>query len=186
MGYLFDPDRLHAIARKAVGLSHADMVHTVCDELSRAYPGHISSAEGWIFSVVAGATGVMKILHDSLSEYVLIFGTPVGTEGFSGRYRMDIYDFQLAGEMWTYTEDRVGERQVTRAGDKAVLRRSQVKSFRIVEDGWMLEYGRGLVPLALPLALGDAVFSCMDGTTIARTLWVYGKLAVRELLKGKI
>ena len=186
MGYLFDPERLHAIARKAVGLSHADMVQTVCDELSRAYPGHISSTEGWIFSVVAGSTGVMKILHASLSEYVLIFGTPVGTEGFSGRYRMDIYDFQLAGEMWTYTEDRVGERQVTRPGECAVLARGRVKAFRIVEDGWMLEYGRGLVPLALPIALGDAVFSCMDGTTIVRTVWTYARMTVRELLMGKV
>jgi hypothetical protein len=42
------------------------------------------------------------------------------------------------------------------------------------------------VPLALPLTLGDSVFSCMDTTTIARTLWVYGKLTTRELLKGKI
>jgi C-8 sterol isomerase len=61
-----------------------------------------------------------------------------------------------------------------------------VKGFRALEGSWMLEYGRGLVPMALPLALGDSVFSCLDGTTIARTLWVYGKLTTRELLKGKI
>jgi hypothetical protein len=186
MGYLFDPERLRDIARKAIGLSHAEMVQVLCDELRRAYPGHISGDEGWIFSITAGATGVMKILHASLSEYVLIFGTPVGTEGFSGRYRMDIHDFQLAGEMWTYTEDRVGERVVTRAGDSTLLPRGRAKAFRLLEDGWMLEYGRGLVPMALPLALGDSVFSCMDATTIARTLWVYGKLTTRELLKGKI
>src|SRR5437899_317447 len=110
MRYLLEPDRLHDIARKAVGRSHAEMVQVVGNELSLAYPGHVSTTEDWIFNVTAGATGVMKVFHASLSEYVILFGTPVGTEGFSGRYRMDIYDFQIAGETWTYMEDRVGER----------------------------------------------------------------------------
>ena len=186
MAYLFEPDRLHDIARKAVGLPHDDMVRLVGEELSRAYPGHVSTAEGWIFNVTAGATGVMKLFHASLSEYVILFGTPIGTEGFSGRYRLDIHDFQIAGETWTYPEDRVGERVVSRPGDHMLLARGRVTGFRALEGSWMLEYGRGLVPMALPLALGDSIFSCLDGTTIARTLWVYGKLTTRELLKGKI
>ena len=186
MAHLFEPDRLHDIARKAVGLPHDDMVRQVGEELGRAYPGHVSTTEGWIFNVTAGATGVMKLFHASLSEYVILFGTPIGTEGFSGRYRMDIHDFQISGETWTYSEDHVGERIVSRPGDRTLLPRGRVKGFRALEDSWMLEYGRGLVPMALPLALGDSVFSCQDGTTIARTLWVYGKLTTRELLKGKI
>ena len=127
----------------------------------------------------------MTILHGSLSEYVLIFGTSIGTEGFSGRYRLDIYDFMLAGEMWTYTEDKFRERVVTRPGEMAVLRRKQVKGFKLPEGGWMLEYGRGPVPTALPFALSGAVTS-LDARTIAKTMWLYGRLVVKELVHGKI
>ena len=74
------------------------------DESTQAYPAHIDSSprRRWLFSLTSVATGVMTMLHASFSEYLIIFGTPVGTEGFSGRYRMDIHDFVLAGEIWTY------------------------------------------------------------------------------------
>jgi len=186
MGYLFDPDKLRDIAHQAVGMPHKQMVQTIIDKLAEAYPGHIETKQRWIFSLTAGATGVMTILHASLSEYVLIFGTPIGTEGFSGRYHFTIYDFVLAGDLWTYLLDEPGERVLNRPGDTAVLKRRQVKGWRMPEAGWVLEYARGAIPTALPLALSDVVFSAMDFPTLFETFWIYGKLTTRELLKGKI
>jgi C-8 sterol isomerase len=162
------------------------MMEQVIADLVKAYPGHIETRQNWFFSMAAGAVGIMTVLHGSLSEYLLVFGTPVGTEGFSGRYHLEIYDFLLAGEMWTYTEESFRERVVTRPGEMAHLRRRQVKAFRLREDTWMLEYGRGWVPTALPVALGDAVFSALDVRTIVKTLSVYGRLVVRELIRGKV
>jgi ERG2 and Sigma1 receptor like protein len=186
MGYLFAPQTLHEIAKRRAGLPHEEMVALIIEDLARAYPRHIETRQDWFFSLAGGATGIMTVLHGSLSEYLLLFGSPVGTEGFSGRYWLDIYDFVLSGEMWTYTEEQFRERVATRPGEMAQLRRRQVKGFRIREDTWMLEYGRGLVPTALPVALGDAVFSAMDFRTVFKTLWVYGQLVVRELVRGKI
>ena len=192
MSYLFDVQTLHDIAKHRAGLPHEEMPSLVIEDLARAYPGHIEIRQNWVFSLAAGAVGIMTLLHGSLSEYVLLFGSPVGTEGFSGRYRLDIYDFLLSGEMWTYTESDFTERRVYRQrlvtlpGEMAHLRRRQVKGFRIKEDTWMLEYGRGLVPTALPVALGDAVFSAMDCRTVWKTFWLYGRLAVKVLLRGKI
>jgi C-8 sterol isomerase len=186
MAYLFCPQTLHEIAKHRAGLPQEQMAELVIGDLVKTYPGHIETRQNWLFSMAAGAVGVMTILHGSLSEYVLLFGTPVGTEGFSGRYHLDIYDFLLAGEMWTYTEESFRERVITRPGEMAHLRRRQVKGFRVREDTWMLEYGRGCVPTALPVALGDAVFSAMDIRTIFKTLWGYGRLVVRELVRGKI
>ena len=182
---LFSPDVLHAVARGAVGLPHDKMVRRVTEELERLYPGHIERRPNWMLSLAGGVMGIMTILHGSLSEYVLIFGTPVGSEGFSGRYRIEIHDFMLAGEMWTYTESDFAARRVYRAGDAAVLPRRQAKGVRILEGAWMLEYGRGPVPTALPFALSGAVASLELGT-IARTIGVYGRLVVRELLQGKL
>jgi C-8 sterol isomerase len=128
----------------------------------------------------------MTVLHASLSEYLIIFGTPVGTEGFSGRYSIEIFDWVLSGEMWTYTEDRIGEKIVTRTGERAHLRADQVKGWRAPDGMWLLEYGRGPIPTALPLALADSVFSAMDWRTVWKTLRIYGRHTMRELLQGKI
>jgi hypothetical protein len=185
MAHIFDPQRLHDISRRATGLPHREMVRTLIDDLASTYPGHIESREDWFMSVVGGATGIMTVLHCSLSEYLFIFGTPVGTEGFSGRYRHDIVDFLIAGEMWTYTEEACGARTITRPGEVAYLHPGQAKGFRVSEDSWMLEYGRGPVIACLPMALTGAVMS-LDGKTIWKTLSVSTRLICRELRQGKV
>ena len=186
MGYVFDPQKIHEIGLQARGLPHGEMCRAITAALASAYPGHVETRPDWLFNITAGATGIMTVLHASLSEYVILFGTPVGTEGFSGRYLVEIWDSVLSGEMWTYTEDNPGEKIVHRPGELACLGRDQVKGFRLRDETWLLEYGRGLIPTALPLALGDSVFSSMDPYTVIKTLWIYGRLTTRELLKGKI
>ena len=87
MGYIFDPSTLHDVAKRAVGLkSREDMIRVVSEELKQRYPTHITLDVPWLFNNAGGAMGQMKLLHCSLSEYILIFGTPIGTEGHSGRY----------------------------------------------------------------------------------------------------
>jgi len=187
MSYVFDIGTLHAIARLGVGKAHDEMVKIVVEEAAKAYPAHVDGSlkRRWLFSLTSGATGVMTLLHASFSEYLIIFGTPIGTEGFSGRYRMEIHDFVLSGEIWTYRQDRCGIREVVRPGDHTVLERDNVNGFKIPESAWMLEYGRGFVPSTFTLILGDVVFSAVDGTTLAETVWVYGKMALRELVVNR-
>ena len=186
MGYIFDPATIHEIGKKAVGKAHEEQERILGEELERAFPGHINRDQPWIYSLAAGATGVMKIFHASLTEYVLFFGTPIGTEAFSGRYLLDIYDVVTAGDMWTYTDRNFRTKTITRPGEMAHLRRDEVKGFRLPDGCWMLEYGRGPVPTALPVALGDSIFSAMDPVTLYDTLRIYGKLVVKELRQGKI
>ncbi len=162
------------------------MVEQCIEELAATYPEHIDTSLDWIFSLTSGAVGTMKILHASISEYVLIFGTPVGTEAFSGRYPLDIHDFVLSGQMWTYTERDSLTRHEYGPGDHAVLERGQVKGFRLPDACWMLEYARGFLPAALPVVLGDVVFSAVDGRTLFKTLQMYVRLAGRELMHGKV
>lgn len=185
MAYVFDPQRLHDASRRVVGFPHRQMVRSLIDDLASDYPGHIERNEDWIMSLTGGATGIMTVLHCSLSEYLIIFGTPVGTEGFSGRYRIDIFDFLTAGEMWTYTEESCGEPVITRPGDRAVLLRGQVKGFRTEHGSWMLEYGRGPIVTCLPMALSGAVTS-LDGRTIWKTLSTSARLAWKALRRGKV
>lgn len=53
--------------------------------LSR-YPGHILPDEDlqWVFVNAGGWMGSMCLLHASLTEYLLLFGTAVDTGGHSG------------------------------------------------------------------------------------------------------
>jgi hypothetical protein len=162
MAHVFDPDQLRAIARSAVGLPHEQMVTVVIEGLRTAYPGHIAARPRWVLNRAGGAMGVLMLLHGSLSEYVMLFGTPIGTEGFSGRYRL-----------------------VVKAGDVAHLAPGRGKGYRIPESAWMLEYGRGPVLTMLPFGLSESLVS-LDFITIARTLRAYAPLALRELVHGKI
>jgi len=186
MGYIFDPDALHAIALHAVGKPPDEMIRTVADGLERAYPGHVDTRQPFILSLFGGTTGMIKVLHASVTEYVLIYGSAVGTTGFSGRYLMEIHDSVLCGEMSTFLDNRPLERELFRPGDHAVLPRGRAKGWSIGPETWMLEYGRGLVPSGLAFGVGDALFSAMDPPTLLGTLWIYGKLTLRELLRGKV
>lgn len=58
---------------------------TVC-LLSVRYPGHILPDEDlqWVFVNAGGWMGSMCLLHASLTEYLLLFGTAVDTGGHSG------------------------------------------------------------------------------------------------------
>ncbi len=162
------------------------MVQRLTADLVAEYPAHIHDDRPWIFNRAAGATGIMKLLHASLSEYVIIFGSPIGTEGHSGRYWMDVWDFMLTGRQHTYREEDPGTHIVTDPPGYVHLPRRTAKGYRIEADTWMLEYGRGPIPTALPVGLADSVLSSHDWRTMWRTLWHYGVLVARSLRRGKI
>ena len=186
MAYLFDPEELHDIAKLAIGKKpRSEIFAAVEDALAARYPKHIARDTPWIFNNAGGAMGQIKVLHGSLTEYLLIFGTPIGTQGHSGRYRTEVFDYMLDGEMWCYQAGEF-QRTVFKPGDLAYLGADQAKGYALPNGGFMLEYARGFVPSMLPFGLADTLFSTRDGATLGRTIWHYGKLTVRELLQGKI
>ena len=86
MAYLFDPETLHEIAGAAAGLPHEQLFDAVSDGLQARYPGRIRRELRWIVTNAGGGMGMLSLLYASLSEYLIFFGTPLGTEGYSGRY----------------------------------------------------------------------------------------------------
>ncbi len=179
---LFDPRVLYEIAQAGVGLPAEAAFANVIRGLAAAYPGHICTEQDWVFNAAGGAIGQLTVLHASLREYVILFGSCNGTEGHSGRYAAEVFDFVFKGEMHCEYEGRF-ELEVDGPGTTAYLGRNAVKHYRIRQEAWMLEYARGAIPAMLPFGVADSLLSTLDYTTVARTLRNYGRLALRELIR---
>ncbi|XP_014669098.1 PREDICTED: sigma non-opioid intracellular receptor 1-like [Priapulus caudatus] len=125
--------------------------------------------------------GSMCVLHASVTEYVLLFGTAIDTTGHSGRYLANITDTILSG---TFTQWKEGElrAETYNGGDTVRHVMGEAAAVHWTANTWMLEYGRGLIPTTLPFALSDTLFGTQDFVTLYRTLRIYCKALWQELL----
>ncbi len=141
--------------------------------------------------------GAMLVLHCSFSEYIIIFGTPVGTEGHSGRFFADDYFTILHGEQvrftraisslsvqWAFSAGNL-TREVYRPGDQHHLPWGTAKQYRMDEACWALEYARGSIPSMLPFGLWDTLFSTLDFPTLFQTVRVSALAMFDQMAKGK-
>jgi C-8 sterol isomerase len=185
MGYLFDPHVLHDIAKRAIGRPMQEVTRRIAGDLAERYPGHVNPDPPWVLNNAGGAMGAFALLHASIREYIIIFGTPIGTEGHTGRHTADDYFIILEGEQWAFRHGSF-EREVYRPGEMHHLPRGEAKAYRIPESGWALEYARGFIPGMLPFGLADTLFSTLDVPTLGKTLGIYAQAVTRELLRGKL
>lgn len=184
--YVFDQHVLHRIAQEAVatGQPLKGKVSHMRERLTALYPGQISQNDEWVYNVAGGAMGQMTVLHASLWEYLIVFGTPIGTEGFSGRFTADDYFMILEGEQWAFNEGESG-RMVFKPGDMHHMPRGEARGYRMPEHCYALEYARGFIPTMLPFGLIDQFTSAMDVPTVYKTLRIYTKAAVGAMLAPK-
>jgi C-8 sterol isomerase len=185
--YLFDPRVLNDIRNRCIGRPLEESFEYIINELDRHYPGHICKKPVWIFNNAGGAMGQLALLHASLREYIILFGTCVGTEGHSGRYASEVYDYVIRGEMICEYEGRFTREEFTPdTPGPAYLGKKVIKHYRIPEEAWMIEYCRGNVPKMFPFGTFDSIFSTIDVRTIARLIITYATLTLKGLFtKGK-
>lgn len=185
--YIFDVDTLHGVAKQAVasGKPIKDKVAFLREQLTGLYPGHIRQEDEWVFNIAGGALGHMTILHASITEYVIVFGSPIGTEGYSGRFSSDDYFMILEGEQWAYGESETNK-QVFKPGDLHHMPKNEARGYRMPDHCYALEYARGFIPSMLPFGLADSFTSTVDPIPVIKTMRIYARAVIGELLKGKI
>jgi len=187
--YILDPVKLHDLAQRAIGVHGNDtkkVVGFIVGELSEKLPGgYINLDEEWIFNNAGGAMGAMYIIHASITEYLIIFGTAIGTEGHTGRHTADDYFHILAGTQLAYSPGSY-EPEVYPQGSVHHLHRGTVKQYKMDEACFALEYARGWIPPMLGFGYADTFTSTLDFPTLWRTTWVTGREMVNNLLRGKL
>ncbi|HEY6877167.1 MAG TPA: ERG2 family protein [Polyangiales bacterium] len=181
MAYLFDPEVLTEVVRMHLGAPIDQQFAGISQTLRSIYGDHVHPGQRWMFSTAGGVMTAVSPLHVSPSEYLLFCGTPIGSEGHSGRHRADLYELVMAGELWTYEAGSL-ERKVHRAGELALLPRGSANGSKLQPGVWMLEYARGNVPSLFPYALADTVFSTLDFEELKNQLVMSTKLMAKELL----
>ena len=180
--YLFSPEELLEIANLGVGLPVEQAWQVIHDELIRRYPGKILEEPRWTFNSAGTAFCQIAIVYASTKEYVAFFGTPIGAEGFSGRYQADVWDLMVDGEMWTYVPGQF-EPTVYLAGDLAYLPRDGGKGVKYVDHAWMIDYGRGDIITMFPFGvIAPALFTTLDYQSAWEQFADFGKAVIKNFI----
>lgn len=122
------------------------MINYIVSNLTETYPSNVialnTDSSEWMFNNAGGAMGAMYIIHASITEYLIIFGTPIGTEGHTGLHTADDYFNILVGEQWAFDPPKL-EMEIYPAGSVHHLPRGHVKQYKMHEGCFALEYARG-------------------------------------------
>ncbi|KAL4243340.1 C-8 sterol isomerase [Abortiporus biennis] len=192
--YVFDPESLHTLAKDAIAASPSPndtyaIINYIVSHLQEEYPSSLVSlntnTSEWTFSNSGGAMGAFYVIHASITEYLMIFGTPLGTEGHTGIHTADDYFNVLVGEQWAFSPPNL-EKEVYGPGDVHFLPRGQMKQYKMHEGCFAMEYARGWIPLMMPFGLLDIFSSTLDYKSLFDMLRISAREIVRNLLLFKI
>jgi C-8 sterol isomerase len=152
--YVFKPEFLHELAKDAIASASSpnatdEMITHIVANLTATYPRNVISlntdSSEWLLNNAGGAMGAMYIIHASITEYLIIFGTPLGTEGHTGLHTADDYFHILTGEQWAFDPSKSLKMEVYGPGSVHVLPRGYAKQYKMHEGCFALEYARGTI-----------------------------------------
>src|SRR6476469_11074035 len=185
MQYRIDPEVLATIAEDVIGQSLAggELISRTTRLLAQADPDLIDSTPGrWVGSKAGGILGKVRFLYFTPREYIVIFGSPTGTQGFSGRYKhVDVHKFLMAGRIdWYDVESDDISAKTLLPGEHARMERGQARGLTIHPGSWHIEYGRGAVATTLPFAMVDTLLMSLELESVRRSAVEFTELIRRR------
>lgn len=178
--YVFDPDVVHECAMTCLGLPKPKMFEVFAEAMEAKYPQVLDHGQPWVYSIAGGAMIQMKLYYASVSEYIMVWGTPIGSEGHSGRHMTGFWDTVIDGETWYYAEGQF-EKSVYKPGDRIYVGPGQARAMNFTDGVWAVEYARGFIPYSMPFGVMDELISCNDWVTAAQTLTLYADLTTQAM-----
>ncbi|PGH23067.1 hypothetical protein AJ80_02841 [Polytolypa hystricis UAMH7299] len=188
--YIFDPEKLQELSKASIERhpnNVTELMYDLTDALQKEYgEKHVmpfsTDPEKWMFSNHGNAMGSMIILHASITEYLILYGTPLGSEGHSGVHLAHDYFTILQGIEKRYMP---GELEATEyhPGDQNWLPRGTRSQYML--KGWALELAQGWIPSMLPFGFLDTFTSTLDLPNLWRTVRLTAEGMVGQLLIGK-
>ena len=190
MAYRIDPDVLATVAKEVAGqsLPGGELVHRAAELLAAAYPDLIEPTPGrWVGSKAGGILGKVRFLYFSPREYVVIFGTPTGTQGFSGRYKhVEIHKFLISGRIdWYDLESDDIAPNTLMPGDHTRTARGHARGMTIAPGSFHIEYGRGAVATTLPFAMVDTLLVSLELESVRRSTAEFGRLVANSVRRRR-
>ncbi|KAL2268692.1 hypothetical protein VTJ83DRAFT_3538 [Remersonia thermophila] len=188
--YVFELDQLREVSARGIALHGNDtraIVQHIVGELKTdaRVSSYVNTNEDWVFNNAGGAMGAMYIIHASITEYLIIFGTAIGTEGHTGRHTADDYFHILTGTQMAYVPGQYAP-EIYTPGSVHHLRRGDVKQYKMPDGGcFALEYARGWIPPMLFFGFADGLSSTLDVPTLWKTTWLTAKEMLGNLALGK-
>lgn len=178
--YLFDPDVVHECAMKSLGQTKPKMFEVFGEAMEEKYPQVLDHHQPWILSIAGGSVIQMKLFYASTTEYIMIWGTPIGAGGHSGRHMAGFWDTIIDGEAW-YAAEGEFEKRVYKSGDQVYVGPGQARVMDFRDGVWAVEYARGFIPYSMPFGTLSALVDYSDWVTVAQTLSVYADLTVQSM-----